>query len=138
MSLEIFFGIGCWRSSGNKISGNNIDSNEEFGILIQYSDLNIISANNIINNTILIISSLLNIISANNIMNNTQDVYFCGLLSLQNRWNGNYWDKEYLIKPILGEFWMPISVDYWGNIKFLRIPLVKFDIHPAQEPYDIS
>jgi parallel beta-helix repeat protein len=110
------FGICCWNSIGNKISGNNIDSNEEFGIQIEYSFLNIISANNIINNTL--------------------DAYFLHFLSLQNRWDSNYWGKKYLIKPIFGEFWILFS-NPGGGIESLRIPLVKFDKHPAKEPYDI-
>ena len=111
------FGIGCSSSIGNEISGNNINSNEEFGILIEYS--------------------LLNTISANNIINNTLDAYFFGFLSLSNQWDSNYWGKKYLIKPIFGEFWIPLFDIPDGGIIGLRIPLVKFDRHPAQEPYDI-
>ncbi len=110
------FGIVCSSSNGNKISGNNIDSNEEIGVVIEYSILNIISANNIINNTL--------------------DAYFFGFRSLQNRWDNNYWGKKYLIKPILGEMYIPLISNPYGYV-VLRIPLVKFDKHPVKEPYDI-
>jgi len=43
------------------------------------------------------------------------------------KWDGNYWNRPRLLpKPILGR--LPPS----GNI-----PWFHFDLHPAQEPYDI-
>ena len=62
----------------------------------------------------------------------------------KNRWDGNYWDKwqRPAPKPIIGLFLRAILIPLPGA-HFFPIPLgiypyIRFDWHPAQQPYDVG
>jgi parallel beta-helix repeat protein len=91
-----------------KIYENNITDNHELGILI--------------------VIAWKTEITRNNFINNVNDAYFfvdlCTQL-LKNSWDNNYWgESRKVFVPIHGTF---------ADI----FPLLAFDWHPAQEPYDI-
>jgi parallel beta-helix repeat protein len=121
-------------SSNNTIVGNII-KNCNFGIrFFSSSQGNIIVRNTIFNNSygIELDGSSYNIVTQNNIMKNTkQDATFgrgFWVRPLHNMWNRNYWgEAKSSPKLILG----------WLLLWSIRIPLINFDWHPAQEPYDI-
>jgi parallel beta-helix repeat protein len=89
-----------------KIYENNITDNHELGILISFAWKTEITRNNFINNY-------------NNAYFNVD--LFTQLL--KNSWNNNYWgESKKVIVTIQGTF--------------IYLPLIAFDWHPAQEPYD--
>jgi parallel beta-helix repeat protein len=154
--------LGLGQSCGNLITLNNITDGET-GIHIDRGANNTILNNNIINHRvgIYIFESGYNSIVQNNIYNNvintkvgafTIDHVLMRLKSFNQTWDGNYWGRAYqLPKPIIGcsilvlPSWLisfPISVltflffEYTFSIP-IGIPVIKYDRHPAQEPYDI-
>jgi len=122
----IYFSI-CDR---NTIMWNAISFNKYIGIALDYSHNNTISTNDIKYNGGLrriqrgfglrLVNSSYTRVTHNNFILNAFNVYpesspFCS-------YNGNYWNRPRILpKLILGEK-----------------PLVQFDLHPAQEPYDIG
>ena len=131
------YGITFYRTYDSIIKGNHILSNKKIGILFTVatmpglgSDNNIVSYNIIQKSTI---GVYLETVSNNDIINNN---FYCnvinaffvgaGVVWLANYWDGNYWNlPRVLPKPIFGILMAPI-------------PFVKFDWHPAKEPYDIE
>jgi len=127
----------CYR---NKIIGN-IVSNMDIGLGIFSSHNNIISQNNITNNSlwgILFDRSHKNKIKYNNFIKNggsdvkTPRIFYSPAFFLQsflNHWGKNYWDDwqhSLIPRPIKGKLG-----------KNMMIPWRNFDWHPAKEPYDI-
>jgi hypothetical protein len=91
-----------------------------------------------------------NLIKQNNIQKNLKPVLWSGLSwhLAQERWyrntfDGNYWGKiPYLIKPIFGTLLLVMNVQDNGSnglgCQVVGIlPIIKFDLHPAHESYDI-
>jgi parallel beta-helix repeat protein len=130
----------------NTISENN------YGIDISQSNDNTILNNNIMENTwgIDLDMASNNLIKQNNIQENIKPVTWVGLSwhLAKERWYRNTFDENYwgrapiLIKPILGVLVLVYNVQDNGamglgfNICGL-VPMIKFDHHPSQEPYDI-
>jgi len=136
------YGIGIYGSEMS-IYGNIIENNE-FGIWGEGYDITI-SNNHIENNEngLYIETSYTYKISKNNFINNTRQAkysrnYILGLGPLsRNNFFNNYWDdwKSHIPRPIRGE-WYYVSI-----MIFIRIgpfPSLRFDLFPAQEPYDIG
>jgi nitrous oxidase accessory protein len=115
----------------NNIYQNGVGGYYNGGILLQDCINNItITDNNIESNYqygLFLIRSSMNLVAKNNFINNTFNAHFIQR-SLLNHWRENYW-TDYLglgpkiIKGTLGITWFP-----WMN----------FDLHPAQELYDIG
>lgn len=149
-------------SHGNLITLNNITDGEK-GIRIDRGANNTILKNNIIHHHvgIYIFESSYNSILQNNIYKNvintkvgafTIDNLLLRLKSFNQTWDENYWGRAYQSpKPILGcsilalPSWLisfPISIltflffEYTFSIP-IGIPVIKYDRHPAQEPYNI-
>jgi parallel beta-helix repeat protein len=140
-------GISLYSPTNTSILQNNITGNDVGGIFLSVSNKNSIQQNNIYKNGI-------NNVSAFSIM-------FFSLLTksrpFDNSWDGNYWGQaSQFPKPIFGFlfFLFPsfILSGFLQPLKLLQlllagsgslavIPLgllcVKFDWHPAQEPYNI-
>ncbi|MBA7636881.1 hypothetical protein ES703_44509 [subsurface metagenome] len=56
-------------------------------------------------------------------------------MDIRNKWDNNYWNRPRLLpKVILGSGEIVFK---WGIIFFIPFPIIEFDWHPAQEPYDI-
>jgi parallel beta-helix repeat protein len=151
-------------SHGNLVTLNTITGGEK-GIWIGRGSNNTILKNNIINNTIGIYvdESGYNSIVQNNIYRNTINAKVAAftmnnvlmkLKSFNQTWDGNYWGRAYQSpKPIFGcsilapPTWVLnvfVAILYKIIFKHLPfgyiaigIPVIKFDQHPAQEPYDI-
>ncbi len=136
---------------GNIISGNTIRNNS-VGIDIS-GDRTMndkILENNIIDNNegIILYTTLKTEIARNNFIGNNRSAAIrTGNLFLYptNSWHDNYWDnpKKFPV-PILGAFWLLIlyNTDFketnsGAGISLGTYPLIAFDWHPAQEPYDI-
>ena len=162
---SIRIGIALSNSDNNFISNNNVDNNKVGIGILGYSTDNSIKNNSINKNTFGIriyesnpLLSSTNIIQWNNIMNNS-----CGLflplakgyvilcnnfimnlrdirtLMYRNSWDGNYWGRPRILpKPIVyfEHFWI-IDPTYYKPGLFFLYPLLAFDWHPAQEPYEI-
>lgn len=139
----------------NNISFNNISNNERYGIIIGYTYKTIIYRNNIENNGLYGLAiecgSFDQIIQNNFIGNRKNVVYDQEIrISFLNHW-GNYpilpciWKENYWNKPRLLPYIIPGFIGYTGLFawsfynKFDTIPLnfIRFDLRPAQEPYDI-
>ena len=143
-------GIKFWNSTNVVISNNVIMSNQGNGIDLSYSDKNSVSTNalslneggislfqssnikifnNIItNNNVSIFQKFCtsNKIDRNNFIDNQQNPLFRGCNNLS--WDENYWNRRrFLPKAIFGT-----TGRFFG-----LIPWVNFDLHPAQEPYEI-
>jgi len=125
--------------SYNKISGCN------FGIFISSSGENDVFYNTLSNLYWLGIDiydhSRDNNICYNNFLNNKENAEF-SMWSFKNIWDGNYWDEPRDSPcPIFGYIgWHPFWEIFWLFMFDSRAPptLVKFDWHPASEPYDIG
>ncbi len=88
----------------------------------------------------------------NNFINNENDteikdtffsiIPFGGFQRFHTKWSGNYWDKWVTIdpKPIRTKYYLTIQITTdlheWYKA-FGPYQFIKFDWHPAQEPYDI-
>jgi parallel beta-helix repeat protein/adhesin HecA-like repeat protein len=151
-------------SNSNLITSNEIIENDGFGISLNYVTNNTVLQNNITGNRggVYIMDSNKNSIQENNIYRNGlrnawmySDVIVAVLTKsrpLDNTWDGNYWGRaRQLPKPIfVYSFFLLASMILSMTLQpfsfrtgsFFLIPLgffmVKFDWHPAQEPYDIS
>ena len=136
--------------SENIISGNIVKNNKGTGLYFIDSSKNNISDNEISNNYIGIILTWSrendqnrdNFILRNNLRNNTNvNAGFAEHKGLngKNIWKNNYWGKPRIFpKPILGlkqtRFYYPTP---FGLLWFF-IPWLRFDWHPARQPYNIS
>jgi len=108
------------------ISGNTFRYCEENCMHLDWCNNFTISRNSILDSKrgILLDFSSSNMIYQNNFQNNTKNADFI-CFSLNNKWEGNYWDKSRILPyPIFGKLG-------------LFIPLLNFDWHPAKKPYDI-
>jgi nitrous oxidase accessory protein len=103
------------------------------GILLQDCLNNITVTNNSIKDNnqygLLLIRSSMNLIAKNNFINNTINAYFLHRAFL-NHWSENYWNRPRILP-------YTIFGIVWGQLNKLKIPLVNFDWNPAQEPYNI-
>lgn len=151
-------------SNSNMITLNQIIDNDGFGISLNYGVNTTVLRNNITGNRggVYILDSNKNSITENNIYRNgllnawmDSDVIVAVLTRtspLQNTWDANYWGRSrQLPKPIvIYSFLLLLSMFLSMTLQFHRIidegsffliPLgffmVKFDWHPANEPYDI-
>jgi len=136
--------------SENIISGNIITNNKGTGLYFIDSSKNNVSDNEISNNFIGIIltwsrendQNRENLILRNNLRNNTNvNAGFAEHKGLngKNIWKNNYWGKPRIFpKPILGlkqtHFYYPTPF----GILWFFIPWLRFDWHPARQPYNIS
>ena len=83
-----------------------------------------------------IITSYFNNIKHNNFLRNR--MYQAGFIHnlfddyTTNSWNENYWNRARILPKLILGMWV-INLDIP-----LVIPLIQFDSHPAQEPYDIT
>jgi parallel beta-helix repeat protein len=147
-------GIHEYGDMGTTIIKNNVITNNPIGVSVGWTDKPTIIINNHFegNDHAIKISlqgrcTVLN----NNYMNNTIDIhildgpYLIGSIAsvYRNRWDGHYWDKwqRSTPKPILGLFLRAILIPFPGA-HFVMVPLgifpyIRFDWHPAQEPYGI-
>jgi len=129
------YGIKAYEFCSNIIFGNVISSSSEAGIHLTSA----VNAGNCMNNTIqyntlqyngegiILFTSYNNKINNNNFYGNSKDAIF--VWSNSNNWNYNYWNRARLLpKPILGLTGKNLPI----------IPMVNFDWHPTQGPYDIS
>ncbi len=151
-------------SNSNLITVNEIIENDGWGITLNYVTNNTILQNNITGNQggVYIMDSNKNTIQQNNIYKNGlrnawihTDAIVAVLTKtkpLDNTWDGNYWGRvRQLPKPIfVYSFFllasmivsMTLQLHSFRTGSFILIPLgfflVKFDWHPAQEPYTIG
>ena len=119
----------------NVISGNNLKNNK-WGILLEEAALTTVSSNNIFQNYygIEVISAKYNRIFNNNIFENKEeDAFFKN--SFSSRFDSNYWNETKRLHIIKGGIY---RYNYWTESYILILPLIRFDWHPAQEPYDIG
>ncbi len=156
-------GIYLGLCQGNLVTLNNITKNEGTGIWIISATNNTILKNNIIDNHLgidIFESSHISVLQNNiykNVINTRLQTFMIEdvllkLKSFNQTWDGNYWGRIYQSsRPIFGysllvlPSWLisfPISI--WTFLFFeytfsipIGIPVVKYDRHPAQEPYDI-
>jgi parallel beta-helix repeat protein len=114
----------------NSISQNTIKSNR-WGIEVNSGPVDTrIYKNNITDNHelgILITFAWKTEITRNNFINNSNNAYFNVILFtqlLKNSWNSNYWGESKKVFVIIHGI-------------FIYLPLIAFDWHPAQVPYDV-
>jgi parallel beta-helix repeat protein len=121
-------GICVSSSSGNNNITLNVISNNNYGVwMVLYSNGNIISSNGIIKNKcgLYLSGSFTNQVILNTLEQNSLNAFFVNCDDIS--WDRNYWDRPRLLpKPIFGIM-----------KKWIWIPQVSFDCHPAKEPYDI-
>ncbi len=117
--------IGNVTISWNSIEGNGNGSGIECFLSTLFRNYFIRnSISNNVNGMYLAVTSL-TVIKENNFIGNQQPAFF--ISSFFNIWDLNYWGKSsYFPKLIPGRF----------GLRGI-IPIVNFDWHPAQEPYDI-
>jgi parallel beta-helix repeat protein len=133
----------CWgfaiqlRFSNDNNIFENIIVNNSYGIDVGDSMNNKINSNEISHNTygITISYSLKNIIMKNNFRKNFDyDAY--NVFSFQpfwrNTWNDNYWNRARLLPKVIFGY-----LEYHKD-RFIIIPWMNVDWHPAQKPYNIS
>ena len=130
-------GIDLNSSNHNNISHNIIQDNLGVAILSFRSNNNIIYSNSFENNTVSGVYieeySNDNQIIKNNFFDSKKYDGFFWNFSNQNKWDSNYWDKWIGHKfPLFNKF--PKLIRGWWA---WFLPCVKFDWHPAKEPYDI-
>lgn len=138
----------------NIISQNTVESNR-WGIELNSGPVNTkISENTIKENHELgvqIIEATKTQIIQNNFIDNTEDAYFMAVLIVRypqfmvNTWKNNYWDEPHTLPVrITGDLWMmpfpriPIDISFPRfSLTQWNIPWAVYDLHPAQEPYEI-
>jgi len=132
------FGTGriWWDSACNKnvISGNIIKNNE-LGIVLDQSALTKIFFNNIIQNDIgvEIRSAKYNKIFKNNIFDNIEEDAILKN-SFSSRFDSNFWNETKRVHIIKGGVY---RWDFWAYVYYEIFPLLRFDWHAVNEPYDI-
>jgi len=135
-------GIVIWPESNRNLIHNNIIIGNNLGVSSGFSYLNSIYHNNISENVegIALLRGGLTLVTMNNICDNSKDVSFeeCGT----TKWRDNYWGEalsspkriDGTIKILIGGDWYGRR---WWEPRYLEVPWIQFDWHPAQEPYDI-
>jgi parallel beta-helix repeat protein len=115
----------------NRIEGNGNGYGIEFGG-VQFGVLykNYIIRNSIMNYSVglILIGAWSVVIQENNFIGNQQHAVF--ITSFLNKWDQNYWGQS-LKHPKI------ISGSLGGFIVNKKIPLINFDWHPAQEPFEV-
>lgn len=145
--LNNIFGIWILNSS-NTITKNIISSNAVYGIFVGLQDVigiqgtpinNSIHRNNITSNgygIVFYIPSKNNYIYNNNFINNKHRSFF--QYSIDNKWDGNYWDDWIGLKCRLFRkipyFILGLKTDRF----ILDTPWINLDRHPQLEPYEIN
>ncbi len=130
-------GVYMFHSTNCTITGNIISNNDN-GICI-FTGHNLIRRNTFQNNSCAVLLNQFcdDRVEENNFIDNTRNV--------QDTWNikvvyvGNYWDTWIGLKfhgPICQRFPKFVCVSMCIPL-FFFVPCLKFDWHPAQEPYDI-
>jgi len=111
----------------NRIEGNG----KGYGIEVELTmSKNYIKRNSIANNSVgvYLFFALFSVVRENNFIGNQRQASFFD--SFFSVWHQNYWNQSHLSPKIIrggvGSQWIPPM-----------IPLINFDWHPAQEPYDI-
>ena len=151
--LDMIFGNVLPLSKNNIIFRNTVEDNR-WGIDISSGCIGTkIINNNIINNWEIgleVYSSTNTEIKINNFSQTEKYIgyehsYFTTLKRfnqfITNSWDGNYW-SEPKSKPvgINGEFnyyiYIPLGITGGVEFNILNIPLIRYDRHPAQEPYE--
>jgi parallel beta-helix repeat protein len=149
-----FRGIELYDSHFNEISGNiiiGISWRRGIGIHVSDSSNNIIKRNEFrFNSCCVDLHELFNITTNNQIIQNNFLIYYFRMsgvyfyydyqrnkVNRRNIFDENYWNRPRVIpKYVLGWislFWIPLDRYHY----LFRIPLPKFDMHPAKKPYDI-
>jgi len=106
-------GIDTFSSFGTRIFMNNLLKNN-MGVQIRYSPQTRIINNNFINSKAYHTNSIL------------------------SNWGGNYWESPRIFpKIIMGRYYYHFLPPPY-NLFLFRIPVIKIDMSPAQEPYDIG
>jgi len=116
----------------NVISGNNLKNNE-WGILLEKAALTTVTSNTISRNYygIEVISAKYNKISFNNIFENiAEDAIFKN--SLSSRFDSNFWNDTRQLHKIKGGI---CFYNYWSETYEEILPMIRFDWHPAKNPY---
>lgn len=155
-------GIELYTTEMTLVTLNNISGNGQFGLSIG-GDNNTILKNNIVDNKFFgvhIQNSRKNSILQNNIYDNQfgNAGVFTDMWSellrrpFNNTWNGNYWGRSYQFPKVIiegKELLLPSGILFWFIRKYIThnpeeafpmgiiIPIITFDRHPAQKPYDI-
>jgi parallel beta-helix repeat protein len=113
----------------NRIEGNGKSTGIELlGVAFGIRYKNYITRNSIMNNSLgLSLQGAWSVlIQENNFIGNQKDAFF--LFSFFNKWNQNYWNEPSILPKII-----PGRLGLRG-----LIPLINFDWHPTQVPYNIS
>jgi parallel beta-helix repeat protein len=137
-------GISLQHSSENIIDGNEFNG-YSFAIYLYLRNVNInIAHNNIINSycgVLMYSFSHSNSISKNNFINNSYDVLL-GILTFNNVFDGNYWDKWIGVRYPLPIFQkLPKFIYGGGKIfppSFIGSLRFYIDWNPASEPYNYT
>ena len=115
-------------SKNNLIKFNNFSKNNR-GIYLKYGDISLI-----------VFNCKKNKVINNNFLDNEEHVTFINGIFKRNRFVGNYWDgsqsNPYIIHGFISFFdYIPDYISFFPRID---VPWIKFDWHPASEPYDID
>ncbi len=115
-----------------RIEQNTIENNDK-GIEYQLYSQNRVLSNNFISNGI----DLSITIAGFNLLFQMSDFLVFLLWSHLTKWDGNYWDTWHKTspKPIGGFLILMVAAANTREYK-IWIPYIKFDWHPAQEPYE--
>jgi len=122
-------------SNMNVISGNNIENNTR-GIFIDEASLTKVTMNNIVRNKygIDVISSRLSRIFKNNIFDNEiEDAFLKN--SYTTKFSKNYWNGESRIHIIPGGIYY---YNFWGETWELVVPLIRFDFQAVKKAYNVG
>jgi parallel beta-helix repeat protein len=144
-------------SAGNCVTYNTIISNSQAGVLIHAANNNTLRRNTIVGNHLRGVTigySNNNKVLENNIYNNKKNAGMVGYLPyvlkgkwFDNTWDANYWGRSRLLpKTILGMLILiapSMILDFFSTLLFdmpcfIFIPVVRFDWHPADNPYPSS
>jgi parallel beta-helix repeat protein len=145
--LDIGIDVFLDNSSENRIIGNLFSNSLDYCIFLsRKSNQNNISSNTILNcnrDGIAISTSVRNIVYGNSIMNcNYSGVHL--FLTIGDRiLNNNFYNNNSRHGLFVFSFLHRWDGNYWGEPRLLPYPIfgifgIKFDWHPAQEPYELG
>jgi parallel beta-helix repeat protein len=120
----------CIKGSNNRIKGNILFSNFDFGLYLYESD----STNNLISNNryelnnvgIFLGNNQGNTVQSNNFFHNLRNVFF---INLDNTIQGNYWGRPRILPKILFGY---------EDLNDRDPDIVTFDWHPAWKPNEVT
>jgi parallel beta-helix repeat protein len=151
---EYGYGLGAIGIAFNNISYNTIVGNDKDGIYVESSYKDVIYRNNIKNNSrygVCLGDASADKVLQNNFMGNRWDarMFNCPMISVSTHlgahlvlpsiWYGNFWDKARIMPHPIGGllfsryFILGFITDHWDIV----VNYLKFDLHPAQTPYEI-